>query len=189
MNQYIIGQARFERYGSSVTIAIAGGFAINLLLARLTRFKYIYLTGHVMFWTTMIFAGVMGEHRARYFSGAAPDADANGDCGSTEPTAPRWFSPGVRKSPARQRGDGAYFRLGRALGRFSARYLPATKSAPRILKFLKTWFSARFQRGDRVNHGAVVLYWHLYSADSTPPAAEILAPGDLVSYIYPSIHR
>lgn len=30
----IIGQARFsERYGSSVTIAIAGGFAINLLLA------------------------------------------------------------------------------------------------------------------------------------------------------------
>lgn len=56
----IIGQARFsERYGSSVTIAIAGGFAINLLLARLTRFKYIYLTGHMMFWTTMIFAGVM----------------------------------------------------------------------------------------------------------------------------------
>ncbi|WP_323133944.1 PTS transporter subunit IIC [Klebsiella michiganensis] len=40
-----MGQARFsERYGSSVTIAIAGGFAINLLLARLTRFKYIYLT-------------------------------------------------------------------------------------------------------------------------------------------------
>ena len=56
----IIGQARFsERYGSSVTIAIAGGFAINLLLARLTRFKYIYLTGHMMFWTTMIFAGVV----------------------------------------------------------------------------------------------------------------------------------
>jgi len=42
-----------------VTIAIAGGFAFNLLLARLTRFKYIYLTGHMMFWTTMIFAGVM----------------------------------------------------------------------------------------------------------------------------------
>lgn len=40
----IIGQARFsERYGSSVTIAIAGGFAINLLLARLTRFKYLSL--------------------------------------------------------------------------------------------------------------------------------------------------
>ena len=40
-------------------VAIAGGFAFNLLLARLTRFKYIYLTGHMMFWTTMIFAGVM----------------------------------------------------------------------------------------------------------------------------------
>lgn len=57
---HIIGQVKFsERYGSSVTIAIAAGFALNLLLARITRFKYIYLTGHMMFWTTMIFAGIM----------------------------------------------------------------------------------------------------------------------------------
>lgn len=56
----IMGQSLFsERFGSAVTIAIAAGFAINLLLARLTRFKYIYLTGHMMFWTAMIFAGVI----------------------------------------------------------------------------------------------------------------------------------
>ncbi|MBA5760575.1 PTS ascorbate transporter subunit IIC, partial [Escherichia coli] len=27
-------------------------------LARFTPFKYIYLTGHMMFWTTTIFAGI-----------------------------------------------------------------------------------------------------------------------------------
>lgn len=61
---HIMGQTHFsERYGSSVTIAIAAGFAINLLLARLTCFKYIYLTGHMMFWTAMIFAGVIVNKR------------------------------------------------------------------------------------------------------------------------------
>ncbi|AOW84538.1 PTS ascorbate transporter subunit IIC [Vibrio mimicus] len=55
----IIGQEKFiEIYGSSVTLAIALGFAINLLLARFTRFKFVYLTGHMMFWTTMVFAGI-----------------------------------------------------------------------------------------------------------------------------------
>ena len=34
------------------------GFVINVLLARFTRFKFIYLTGHMMFWTTTIFAGI-----------------------------------------------------------------------------------------------------------------------------------
>ncbi|CAK8738723.1 hypothetical protein SODG_002326 [Sodalis praecaptivus] len=58
---HIMGQTHFsERYGSSVTIAIAAGFAINLLLMR---FKYIYLTGHMMFWTAMIFAGVIVNKR------------------------------------------------------------------------------------------------------------------------------
>lgn len=55
----IIGQEKFiEKYGSSVTLAMAVGFLINLLLARFTRFKFIYLTGHMMFWTTMVFAGI-----------------------------------------------------------------------------------------------------------------------------------
>ncbi|UJF17778.1 PTS ascorbate transporter subunit IIC [Vibrio sp. SS-MA-C1-2] len=55
----IIGQESFiAQYGSSVTLAMAIGFAINLLLARFTPWKYVYLTGHMMFWTTMIFAGI-----------------------------------------------------------------------------------------------------------------------------------
>ncbi len=55
-----MGQSAFlEAYGGSITLAMTLGFLINLLLARVTKFKYIYLTGHMMFWTTTIFAGVI----------------------------------------------------------------------------------------------------------------------------------
>lgn len=55
-----MGQEGFNaKYGSAVTLAMTLGFVINLLLARFTKFKYIYLTGHMMFWTTTIFAGIV----------------------------------------------------------------------------------------------------------------------------------
>jgi ascorbate PTS system EIIC component len=55
-----IGQEGFNaKYGSAVTLAMTIGFLINVFLARVTKFKYIYLTGHMMFWTTTIFAGIV----------------------------------------------------------------------------------------------------------------------------------
>lgn len=55
-----MGQEEFNgRFGSAVALAMAIGFLINVIMARFTRFKYIYLTGHMMFWTTTIFAGVL----------------------------------------------------------------------------------------------------------------------------------
>lgn len=55
-----MGQEGFNaKYGSAVTLAMTLGFVINVLLARFTPFKYIYLTGHMMFWTTSIFAGIV----------------------------------------------------------------------------------------------------------------------------------
>lgn len=54
-----LGQDAFStQFGSAVTLAMTLGFLINVLLARFTPFKYIYLTGHMMFWTTTIFAGI-----------------------------------------------------------------------------------------------------------------------------------
>src|SRR5690606_15744966 len=55
-----MGQDRFiGKFGSAVTLAMTIGFLINVLLARFTRLKYIYLTGHMMFWTTTNFAGIV----------------------------------------------------------------------------------------------------------------------------------
>src|SRR5690625_1668792 len=55
-----IGQEGFNaKFGGAVTLAMTLGFVINVLLARFTKLKYIYLTGHMMFWTTTIFAGIV----------------------------------------------------------------------------------------------------------------------------------
>ncbi len=55
-----MGQQTFNsKFGSAVTLAMFIGFLINVLLARFTKFKYIYLTGHMMFWTSTVFAGVV----------------------------------------------------------------------------------------------------------------------------------
>src|SRR5699024_3633288 len=55
-----MGKEEFNgAFARSDHLAMAIGFLINVIMARFTRFKYIYLTGHMMFWTTTIFAGVL----------------------------------------------------------------------------------------------------------------------------------
>jgi len=67
-----IGTNNFiQQYGSLITLVMAFGFVVNLLLARFTRFKYIYLTGHLMFWMALVWVAVLVETFGPNLSSAA----------------------------------------------------------------------------------------------------------------------
>ncbi len=48
-------QSVITQFGVEIGLVMLFGFLINLLLARFTPMKYIYLTGHLIFWNAVIF--------------------------------------------------------------------------------------------------------------------------------------
>jgi len=48
-------------YGGAVSLIMAFGFLVNVLIARFTRLKYVYLTGHLMFWIALVMVSVIVE--------------------------------------------------------------------------------------------------------------------------------
>ncbi|ARU91850.1 PTS system ascorbate-specific enzyme IIC/IIB [Spiroplasma clarkii] len=50
--------ALIDVWGKWVPVIMTCGFLINLTIAGTTRIKYIYLTGHLMYWTSFVTLGV-----------------------------------------------------------------------------------------------------------------------------------
>lgn len=42
-----------EKFGQIGSLVMVGGFILNLILARLTKYKFIYLTGHIMLYVSL----------------------------------------------------------------------------------------------------------------------------------------
>lgn len=47
-----------ERYGFEIGVAMIFGFLLNILVARLTKWKAVFLTGHMLYWFPFVFVGV-----------------------------------------------------------------------------------------------------------------------------------
>ncbi|WP_104165181.1 PTS ascorbate transporter subunit IIC [Cryobacterium sp. N22] len=58
-NEAIVGQVLLE-YGSAAALIFFFGMVVNIFLAATTRFKYIYLSGHVAFYMAAMIAVIMG---------------------------------------------------------------------------------------------------------------------------------
>ena len=55
----MIGSEKFMTdYGTQIGIAMLAGFAINLVVARFTKWKAVFLTGHMLYWFPFVFTGV-----------------------------------------------------------------------------------------------------------------------------------
>lgn len=48
-------------YGGAAALIMTFGFLLHVLLARFTKAKYIYLTGHLMFWISLVLVAVQLE--------------------------------------------------------------------------------------------------------------------------------
>lgn len=48
-------------FGSLGALVMVGGFVINILLARFTRYKFIYLTGHIMLYLSLFVTAILAS--------------------------------------------------------------------------------------------------------------------------------
>ncbi len=58
-NEAIVAQALLD-YGSAAALIFFFGMIVNIVLAATTRFKYIYLSGHVAFYIAAMIAIILG---------------------------------------------------------------------------------------------------------------------------------
>lgn len=47
-----------QNFGSMGALVMVGGFILNIILARVTKFKFIYLTGHIMFYVSLFVTAI-----------------------------------------------------------------------------------------------------------------------------------
>jgi PTS system ascorbate-specific IIC component len=48
-------------YGVEIVLIMVFGFLVNLILARVTKMKFVFLTGHILFWNAFMVAGGLAD--------------------------------------------------------------------------------------------------------------------------------
>ena len=50
-----------SQYGVEVVLVLVLGFFVNLFLARVTKLKFVFLTGHILFWNAFVVTGGLAQ--------------------------------------------------------------------------------------------------------------------------------
>jgi len=53
--------AYLGEYGVQIVLVMVFGFLVNLLIARFTKMKYVFLTGHILFWYAYTMVGAVAD--------------------------------------------------------------------------------------------------------------------------------
>lgn len=53
--------AFLAKYGVEIVLVMVLGFFVNLILARITKLKYVFLTGHILFWYAFTMVGALAD--------------------------------------------------------------------------------------------------------------------------------
>lgn len=133
-NEAIVAVA-LTKYGTYTALIMLAGMVFNILIARMTRFKYIYLTGHATLYMSCMIAVILSSTGMGMVRLVMVGGLAVGICNTVFPAIAQPFTRKITKNDAVALGHTGNF--GYALSGFIGKYVGDKKKSTEDIHFPK----------------------------------------------------